>query len=187
MKHLVSILITAILCANASAQTIRTLGYNTTNGQVVANTGTNTLRFTNNVSFQGGPLISGNGVFYGTNEDSGLHLADRELYAQGQSIFAYTTNSIEFYVELGFSTTNVAAITRANLGFSTNLSALWTATNASNARTALGLSTNLSSLWTATNSSNARSALGLALPALTNTSNVAMVNVLAIVKLQTLI
>ena len=45
MKHLFSILIAAILCANASAQTIKTLGYNTTNGQVVANTGTNVLTF----------------------------------------------------------------------------------------------------------------------------------------------
>ena len=47
MKHLFSILIAAILCATASAQTIKTLGFNTTNGQVVANTGTNPLTFTN--------------------------------------------------------------------------------------------------------------------------------------------
>ena len=156
MKYLLlSLLIFGFGISGSLGQTIKSLGYNTTNGQVVANTGTNTLRFTNNVSFQGGPLISGNGVFYGTNEDSGLHLADRELYAQGQSIFAYTTNSIEFYVELGFSTTNVAATTRANLGFSTNLNTLWTATNASNARSAVGLG------WSAlTNTNSATSLLG---------------------------
>lgn len=47
---LLSLLLTAILCATASAQTIKTLGYNSTNGQVVYS-GTNNLRFTNEVFF----------------------------------------------------------------------------------------------------------------------------------------
>ena len=44
----------ATLCATTSfGQTIKTLGFSTTNGQVVANTGTNPLTFTNgSVSFQ---------------------------------------------------------------------------------------------------------------------------------------
>lgn len=40
---------------------------------------------------------------------------------------------------VGFNNTTNAATTRANLGFSTNLNTLWTATNASNARSAVGL------------------------------------------------
>jgi hypothetical protein len=49
MKHLAAILLFA-LCATASAQTIKTLGYNTTNGQVVY-TNTNTLTFSNPANF----------------------------------------------------------------------------------------------------------------------------------------
>lgn len=51
MKLILSILIAAILCATASAQTIRTLGYNSTNGQVVAATNmvwTNSFSFSSN-------------------------------------------------------------------------------------------------------------------------------------------
>ena len=47
MKHLLATLAFAVLAAACHAQTIRTLGYNSTNGQVVANTGTNVLTFTN--------------------------------------------------------------------------------------------------------------------------------------------
>lgn len=91
------------------------LGF-TTNGQVVANTGTDTLRFTNNISFQGGVLISDNGVFYGTNENHGLQFANQEFCIGGQAIFAYTANVIETFVPIAFGDTNVVAATRANLG-----------------------------------------------------------------------
>ena len=50
MKHFLSIIFAAIFCASASAQTIRTLGYNT-NGQVVAATNvtwTNSFNFSTN-------------------------------------------------------------------------------------------------------------------------------------------
>jgi hypothetical protein len=132
MKTLLALLL-ATLCAVASAsgQTIRTLGFNTTNGQVVANTGTNTLTFTNaGVAFGGdmtisGPVIAGSGVSFSFED------AD----------FAYG-----------------ASIVRQNLGFSTNLNTLWTATNASNARSAVGLG----ATWlTNTNVTNFRTAIGL--------------------------
>jgi hypothetical protein len=51
MKTLTTLLALATLCATAYGQTIKTLGYNTTNGEVVANTGTNTLTFTNALAF----------------------------------------------------------------------------------------------------------------------------------------
>jgi hypothetical protein len=57
MKTFFTLLATLLLCsAPAQAQTIKTLGFNTTNGQVVANTGTNTLTFTNAVNFASGDL-----------------------------------------------------------------------------------------------------------------------------------
>lgn len=56
MKHLLLILLAATFCATASAQTIRTLGYNSTNGQIVAATNvvwTNSFNFlTNTVAAQ---------------------------------------------------------------------------------------------------------------------------------------
>jgi hypothetical protein len=48
MKHLLTLLaLLTILAAPAAAQTIKSLGFITTNGNIVANTGTNTLTFTN--------------------------------------------------------------------------------------------------------------------------------------------
>jgi hypothetical protein len=121
----------ATLCAATSfGQTIKSLGFNTTNGEVVANT-TNTLTFTNaGVAFGGdmtisGPVIAGSGVSFSFED------AD----------FAYG-----------------ASIVRQNLGFSTNLNTLWTATNSSNARSAVGLE----ATWlTNTNVTNFRTAIGL--------------------------
>jgi hypothetical protein len=121
----------ATLCATTSfGQTIKSLGFNTTNGEVVANT-TNTLTFTNaGVAFGGdmtisGPVIAGSGVSFSFED------AD----------FAYG-----------------ASIVRQNLGFSTNLNTLWTATNSSNARSAVGLE----ATWlTNTNVTNFRTAIGL--------------------------
>jgi hypothetical protein len=51
MKTLTTLLALAILSATASAQTIKALGYDTASGEVVANTGTNVLTFTNEVGF----------------------------------------------------------------------------------------------------------------------------------------
>jgi hypothetical protein len=201
MKHLLCILLLATLCATTSfGQTIKTLGFNTTNGEVVANT-TNTLTFTNaGVAFGGdmtisGPVIAGSGVSFSFED------AD----------FAYG-----------------ASIVRQNLGFSTNLNTFWTATNSSNARSAVGLgatwltNTNVTNFRTAiglgatndvtfetvnvdqlswegnlvfepetgifwtdigfenpTNAAITRTNVGLPLPALTNTSNVTMMRALA--------
>jgi len=196
------ILLTAILCASASAQTIKTLGFNSTNGQVVANTGV--LTFTNSVNFGGDLLLSNNTFFFGTNA-------------------RWSPEDNSFSTALAFDGTNVIADTRANLGFSTNLNTLWTATNASNARSAIGLgATNavefsnvsiggsgqmylqgaagsisfydgidaeivlqipadtdpvvINGQW---NDSSVRSNLGLPLAALTNTSNVTIIQALS--------
>jgi hypothetical protein len=51
MKTLTTLFALAILTATASAQTIKALGYDTASGEVVANTGTNVLTFTNGLGF----------------------------------------------------------------------------------------------------------------------------------------
>ena len=129
MRHLLPIFSALLLCsAPLHAQTLKSLMYNTTNGQAVANTGTNNLTFNDSVTFEGGITIS-------------------DAFAMGFETLPNTAIQISDD-GIDFNTTNAAATTRANLGFSTNLNTLWTATNAS----------------------NARSAVGLGLPALTNTT-----------------
>lgn len=92
MKRLFAIILLAA-CSAASAQTIKTLGYNTTNGEVVYS-GTNTLTFTNAVFF--------------TNAQAAYIEAPNFFVSDG-------TNGIVF------ETTTVAAITRTNLGlYATN-------------------------------------------------------------------
>lgn len=156
MKHLLTIVLTAILCATATAQTIRTLGYNSTNGQVVANT-TNALTFTNETRFSGGDIIIQSPSISWASAGSGVNLEELYLHFEGQEKLRWQEEDIEISVPFSFSGTNSASTTRANLGFSTNLNTLWTATNAS----------------------NARSAVELGLPALTNTSNVTMMRALS--------
>jgi hypothetical protein len=51
MKFLTTLLALAILSATAYGQTVKALGYDTASGEVVANTGTNVLTFTNEVGF----------------------------------------------------------------------------------------------------------------------------------------
>lgn len=97
---LISILLTAILCASASAQTIRTLGYNSTNGQVVAATNvvwTNTTTFRKVVV---DPQASGAlGIQYGTN-DSGLYNGGTynilSLRVGGINALTAETNGVSF-------------------------------------------------------------------------------------------
>jgi len=117
MKKLLLTLLFGILGVGVYGQTIKSLGYNTTNGQIVANTGTNVLTFTNDFV-----KISTISAYVG---DLGV-----------------TADNVLFDATIEFTGTNVnqhIANTRANLGFSTNLNTLWTATNSSNARSAVGL------------------------------------------------
>ena len=116
MKHLLTLLAAfTLLVSPAAAQTIKSLGYNTTNGSIVANTGTNTLRFTNNVSFQGGPLINGSGIFYDTS--GGINLEENILTDNSNStVFTWGDSTVSFSKPITFANTTNAATTRTNLG-----------------------------------------------------------------------
>lgn len=116
------------------------LGF-TTNGQVVANTGTNKLNFTNHVAFGVDGIETYQAGFRGYGVS--LNLEEKVIEDAGLVDPAVIGWSGGNYIDLGlplfFPNTTNAATTRANLGFSTNLNTLWTATNASNARSAVGL------------------------------------------------
>jgi hypothetical protein len=125
MRHLFTLLLVTLCATTSYAQTIKSLGFNSTNGQVVANTGTNVLTFTNSaVSFE---IISAGALFFGTNE----------VYELDSGTFAKPIRVTEAYI----------AETRTNLGLP--LAAL---TNTSNvtAMRALSGSTNTNEPYSGT-------------------------------------
>jgi hypothetical protein len=160
MKHFFAILLAALCAATSYAQTIKTLGFNTTNGQVVANTGTNVLTFTNvNLTFGDFNVNAGSLSAYNVTFD----FEERQIedFESGLVISWSSGITLDFGLPINFGT-NVSA-TRANLGFSTNLNTFWTATNFSNARSAVGLG----ATWlTNTNVANFRTAIGIGVSAI---------------------
>jgi hypothetical protein len=123
MKHLLAILLLAACAVSAHGQTIKSLGYNTTNGSVVY-AGTNPLSFTNTVFFGSDTSINtSSGINYGGSEV--INLEERTLV--GDWVVAGG---------LAFISATNAATTRTNLG----LGATWlTNTNVTNFRAAIGL------------------------------------------------
>jgi hypothetical protein len=134
------------------------LGY-TTNGQVVANTGTNVLTFTNPILFSGTANLTGQGgattvdfltfrganfevinagattnkIFNGTYDGTNYLLT---IQAVGTNVAVFRPAATELLVPLQFNNTTNAATTRTNLG----LGATWlTNTNVTNFRTAIDL------------------------------------------------
>jgi hypothetical protein len=139
MKHLFLTLLLATLCpASAFAQTINTLGFNSTNGQVVANT-TNVLTFTNAVAVTS--------IAAQDDGEPSINFNNSEI------VGGWDFTGAGF----GFGSDASRDGSRLNLGFSTNLNSFWLATNAATARTSLGLG--LSAL---TNTSNATAMRALA-------------------------
>jgi hypothetical protein len=62
MKPFLTLLLATLCAATSYGQTIKSLGYNTTNGQVIANTDTNRLTFTNTVSISAGQVLTPSGT-----------------------------------------------------------------------------------------------------------------------------
>ena len=158
MKLRLSIILlaAALAAAPAAGQTIKSLGYNTTNGNIVAATN---VTFTNSVGFAtnaraatrtnlGGTTV-GNSVFTATNAAAaasaiGLGTTNDATFSRVQvGGVVISTNSFsggDFAVTAGYALTfisgGVASTTRTNLG----LGATWlTNTDVTNFRTAIGL------------------------------------------------
>ncbi len=124
MKKLALTLLFGILGVGVYGQTIKTLGFNTANGQVVANTGTNFLTFTNSIWLSADVKI-----------DDGV-----TIQSEGET---YIDSYFRFNQEIRFNATNsdAASFTRANLGL--GLPVL-TNTNNANFLNDLGVGTNSS-------------------------------------------
>jgi hypothetical protein len=120
-------MLACLIAASAGAQTIKTLGYNTTNGQVVYS-GTNVLRMPDQVKFgTNGAGVASGGQFFSLLDGGG-----------GVSMLL-GTNAITVNSKISFSGISAlsnAAATRTNFG----LGATWlTNTNVTNFRSAIGL------------------------------------------------
>lgn len=150
MRHLLSILAALTLCSAAYGQTMKSLMFNATNGQVVANTGTNALTFTNDVEVN--QIIADEAKFGGTffseyQLDASAYAFtfnwEESYFSRGGTIAFrwFYDGATGFFLEapLSFIGTNAAAsaaATRTNLGL--GWSAL-TNSNAATFRTAAGL------------------------------------------------
>jgi len=202
--RLILLLAAALLCwaAPAAGQTIKSLGFNTTNGQIVYS-GTNALTFTNALQFStnaraatrtnlGGTTV-GNAVFTATN-----------AAAAAMAIELGTTNKVSFDTvsakqSTGFSSATLNGLQWQNMYPSSNgLIGLYgsdaegTTTFGINIGTMSGTTAEVA-LFNAnritfyepltfnntTNAATTRTNLGLGLPALTNTSNVTTMRALA--------
>jgi hypothetical protein len=120
MKHLLATLLLATLCATSYGQTIKSLGYNTTNNRVVGPTNTNALVFTNAPDFDNGAFFGGD-VFIKTD---GISFGGTERINLEEARFA---GAWEF---------DQPATWRTNLG----LGATWlTNTNADTFRSDIGI------------------------------------------------
>jgi hypothetical protein len=165
MKTLLATLLIATLCATGYGQTIKSLGYNATNGEVVY-TSTNTLTFTNAPAFTDAATVRTNLGLGATNDvifntgyfanatdgtfqirfgatNTGFQRTgggQTALIVVGNNIFSFTTNAITINAANGIAfATNAAPATRTNLGIP--LPALTNTNNADTMR-ALAGSTN---------------------------------------------
>jgi hypothetical protein len=182
----------ATLCATSYGQTIKALGYNTTNNRIIGPTNTNALVFTNVTSFEVDAFFNGGDIRIGSGA---LYFGGTERINLEENRFA------------GVWEFDQPASWRTNLG----LGATWlTNDNVTNFRTAIGLgATNdafigndggsittdqvfaggvdlyasSAAITFGTNNTNGaaetRTNLGIPLPALTETSNVTMMRALA--------
>ena len=208
MKRFLTLLLATLCAATSYAQTIKTLGYNTTNNTVVGLTAGQRIEFERlgvvsgtasvpSIAFATG--TNALGLFSGTEFGVGPFLG---FSVNEVNRFSITTNALIALSPLSFNNVTNAAVTRTNLG----LGATWlTNDNVTNFITAIGLhaSTEIANqveaagLFDVPNGdtafyiqdnevfitggavANFRASLGIPLPALTNTSNVTIMRALA--------
>jgi hypothetical protein len=121
MKTLLTLLLAAFCAATGYGQTMKSLMFNTTNGQVVYS-GTNTLTFTNGVGFTEGSAAAtrtnlGLSKFFVTQDDIAVVMGETTnpaLLVDGDTLFV--PNAITFG-------SSAIAATRTNLGLGGGITA----------------------------------------------------------------
>jgi hypothetical protein len=114
MKTLTTLFALAIFCATACGQTIKSLGYNTTSGEVVANTGTNVLTFTNGAIAVSDTEITSSGLSWASVPK--IDLEQSALVDENNTVVAnWDTNGFSFAAAF-IAEPLVYAQMRTNLG-----------------------------------------------------------------------
>ena len=130
--------------ASSQGQTLKSLMYNTTNGQVVAATNvtfTNSVRASSTILVGSSLDIEINGVGI-SGYNSFISLEEGFFYINnGEDNWDLNGSGLENVGQISFNSTNTSAATRTNLGATTIGNAVFTAANAVAARQALGLQT----------------------------------------------
>jgi hypothetical protein len=146
MKTFLTILLVTLCAAASYGQTIKSLGFNTANGQVIANTGTNVLTF-----------MGSNGIVIDAGGGQTITVNVSGINFQTGPNGSVLNIPFDDPVQLGGGVWDDPSV-RSSLGFSTNLSGFWTATSSAVARTNLGLG----ATWlTNTNVTSFRTEIGL--------------------------
>lgn len=194
MKNLFTFLAALIfLAAPASAQTIKSLGYNTTNGVVVYNS-TNQLVFTNAVRLSTGQTASlsvgssvdlAKALWDTPNDAPALEISDGEVALAGGTVpenfrialgmpwsGLTNTNATTMRSALGLGTTDSVEFKRIDVEGTLSI------TNSQITGQAIGINFSTGS-FSGDSLASVRSSLGLGLLALTNTNNVRMMRALA--------
>jgi len=115
MKSLFFTLVLAAICATGYGQTLKSLMYNTTNGEV-AYAGTNALTFTNDIVFQqqfNANIVTFEEIFAGQIEVGGLENTNQSVSFSGDGLQFFNGQGISF---TGTNAALAAATTRTNLG-----------------------------------------------------------------------
>jgi hypothetical protein len=129
MKTFLTLLLATLCAATSYGQTIKSLGFNSTNGQVIANTGTNALTFTNTpiiLTADNGDKVSINGSVIRWENQDRVNLEEMSVQ---DALRVYDGGSN--YLDIS----PIASVTRTNLGLPLN-----TLTNTSNVTTMRALS-----------------------------------------------
>jgi hypothetical protein len=196
--RLLTLLAALLLCAPSHAQTIKSLGYNTTNGFVVYS-GTNPLTFTNSLQFETNARSA-------TRDNLGLGTAATSAATDFQPASANLTNlagnnaaSLTNFPALLLRTngsaaalTNFPTFNQNTTGTASNVTGTVAvanggtgATNAASARTNLGGTTVGNAVFTATNAAVGATALGLGTTNSVTFSNVTTTGTLTVKSLAT--
>jgi hypothetical protein len=166
MKTFLTLLLATLCAASSYAQTIKALGYNTTNGQIVYS-GTNTMTFTNPLAFTTnaaavtlsnlgfwdalmGADQSKFGTLYDALVDQSINVGKAQRLTESEDDVTYLVfdkfdgwrvyePSLQNWQDWDQAGTTNKRTLREAIGFSTNLNTLWLATNASGARSAIDL------------------------------------------------
>jgi hypothetical protein len=113
MKTILTLLLATLCAATSYGQTIKSLGFNSTNGQVIANTGTNVLTMPTEVNFGEDIQIRNNKI---SGFSQSINFEEQQFQDGTDDLIIWSGLHITLGRAIGFVDASDAAQTRTNLG-----------------------------------------------------------------------